>query len=362
MSSFSSSPKSHTERRILAAIAALTLGVVVVAGWIVVGEEAAAPQLAPTSTTLSTTPPPVDCGTVPPSDLLVPGCGVWLGSSDRRTDELDLAIQEEQLGRQFEMVRLYAVGPDASFFDSRHLELADSGHRLVYSWKVSTDNGPGPVWRRVAAGEFDEQLRRAAGEIAESGHTAFFSLHHEPEDNALSQGGEYGTDEDYAAMLRHAHDLMEPIAGGQIIWFINYMGHSFGDFDQVEAMYPGDDVVDWISWNPYNWFGCHGNAPWKSFKEQARPFYRWSTSNHPGKPLMIGETATDEQPGDDAAKATWVDEMAESLESNFPEVRALLWFHQSRDSGFCERRWDSSTASLDAFVRLGSSEYFNPRH
>lgn len=344
------------------AVAVTLLGVLLGSLWVIAGDDEASTLPLATTTTAPPAPataPQQSCDAGPPSDLAVLACGAWLGTSDRRTDQLDLTVQEELLGRQFDMVRLYVVGPDATFFDSRHRELADSGHQLVYSWKVSTDNDPAPVWRRVASGEFDEELVRAANEIVASGHSVLFSLHHEPEDNSLETGGAYGTNADYAAMLRHAHEVMEPVAGDQIIWFINYMGHSFGDFDQVEAMYPGDDVIDWISWNPYNWFGCHGDAPWKSFAEQAQPFYRWATRAHPEKPLMIGETATNERPGDSSAKATWVDEMASSLKSDFPAVRAVLWFHQSTDSGFCERRWDSSPASVDAFARLASDDYFN---
>ncbi len=305
--------------------------------------------------------PVIDCEFVGASATLVPGCGAWVGSSDRRTDDLDLAVQESVLGRPLDMVRLYVVGPDAEFFPPAHQELADDGRILVYSWKVSTDNDPGPVWRRVADGEFDAELRRAANEIVASGHQVLFSLHHEPEDDSATLGGPYGTDADYRAMMRHAYDVMEPIGGEQLVWFVNYMGHSFGSFDQVEAMYPGDDVLDWISWNPYNWFGCHNDAPWKGFAEQASPFYEWARENHPDLPLMIGETATNEDPNDPAAKAEWIYDMGAALKSEFPQIRAVLWFHQSTDSGFCERRWDSSESSSDAFRTLATAEYFSPR-
>lgn len=306
---------------------------------------------------------PVDCSTAMESAIGLPGdpgCGTWVGSSDRRTDDLDLSVQEATLGSQLDMVRLYVVGPDAEFFPPNHQMLADQGRSLVYSWKVSTNNNAGPVWPRVAAGEFDEQLRRAAQEIVASGHRVFFSLHHEPEDDSTTLNGAYGTDADYRAMMRHAHEIMEPIGGNQLIWFVNYMGHSFGSFDQVEAMYPGDDILDWVSWNPYNWFGCHGDAPWKGFAEQAAPFYNWARQNHPDMPLMIGETATNEHPDDPQAKAEWITAMGSSLQAEFPHIRAVLWFHQSTDSGFCERRWDSSDAATAAFSELRESEYFSP--
>ena len=289
--------------------------------------------------------------------LLVPSCGAWLGSTDRHVDRLDVGTQESVLGSQLDLVRIYKVGPGADFFGQRERGLVGSGHRLVYSWKVTTTRTDIAPWRQVARGDHDAALRRVAQQIASSGTKVIFGLHHEPEDNV----GSFGTTDDYVAMYRHAYDVMEPIAGNNLVWFINYMGHSYGGFDRVAAMYPGDDIIDWISYNPYNWHGCHIGAPWRSFEDQARPFYRWAQNNHPNKPLMIGETASNELPGDGAAKARWVDAMGSSLSNNFPAIRAVLWFHQSQNSGFCDRRWDSSASSVEAFKRLRSNPYFGGR-
>lgn len=287
------------------------------------------------------------------NQLLVPSCGTLLGSSDRHKDNLEMAVQEQKMGSQFDMVRIYKVGPDAKFFTDHERDLANQGRKLVYSWKVSTQFTDVSQWRQVARGDHDENLRRVARQIRDSGHTVIFGLHHEPENDAF-----YGSDADYARMYRHAHAVMEPIAGDRLVWFINYMGHSDGGFNQVEAMYPGDDIIDWISYNPYNWFGCNGNAPWKTFETQASNFYNWAQRNHPSKPLMIGETATNELPGSPNAKAQWIDQMGSSLANRFPAIKAVLWFHQSGQTGFCERRFDSSQQSVDAFRRLRNSPHF----
>ena len=287
------------------------------------------------------------------NELLIPSCGTLLGSSDRNKDNLAMSVQEQKLGAQFDMVRIYKVGPDARFFTDHEQQLANEGRSLVYSWKVSTQFTDVSAWRQVARGDHDENLRRVARQIRDSGHTVIFGLHHEPENDPF-----FGSDQDYARMYRHAHSIMEPIAGDRLVWFINYMGHSEGGFNQVEAMYPGDDIIDWISYNPYNWFGCHNNAPWKSFEVQAENFYNWAQRNHPDKPLMIGETATNERPGANDAKARWIDEMGDSLVNRFPAIKAVLWFHQSGATGFCERRWDSSQQSVDAFRQLRNRPHF----
>ncbi len=284
---------------------------------------------------------------------LVPSCGTLLGSSDRHVDWMDMGTQEYKLGAALDMVRIYKVGPNARFFTNHEWELLSQGKKIVYSWKVATQRTDVSAWKQVARGDHDENLRRVARQIRDSGQTVIFGLHHEPENDPT-----FGSNADYANMYRRAHSIMEPIAGDKLVWFINYMGHSDGGFDQVEAMYPGDDIIDWISYNPYNWYGCHANSPWKTFETQARNFYNWAQQNHPSKPLMIGETATNELPGDPNAKARWIDDMGASITNQFPAIRAVLWFHQNNNSGFCERRWDSSQQSVEAFRRVRNSPHF----
>ena len=59
---------------------------------------------------------------------------------------------------------------------------------------------------------------------------------------------------------------------------------------------PGDDVVDWVAWDPYNWVDCHGrDGDWIEFADKVRTFYRWlRVHGHADKPFMLGEYGSDE--------------------------------------------------------------------
>ncbi|MDQ3881393.1 MAG: hypothetical protein M3295_10030 [Chloroflexota bacterium] len=62
------------------------------------------------------------------------------------------------------------------------------------------------------------------------------------------------------------------------------------------GLYPGDDVIDWIGWDPSNWYLCH-NAAWKSFGEKVTPFYNWLLENgHGNKRFMLSEWGSRERP------------------------------------------------------------------
>ncbi|NNE73633.1 MAG: calcium-binding protein [Acidimicrobiales bacterium] len=299
-------------------------------------------------------PPPDDSCSHQVNALLVPQCGAWFGTTSRQSSGLSLADQEQILGDQFGAVRLYKEG-NALFFNNTEQRWHDEGRHLVVSWKItqSSRNGVKP-WVRVANGEFDDLVRRVARDIRDNGYPILFSLHHEPEDNVPS----FGSNADYRRMFRHVHSIMEPIAPQQLVWFVNYRGWSTGPATQIEAMYPGDDVLDWISWNPYNWWGCHSTGRWKSMKEQARYFYDWARANHPNKPLFIGETGATEDWANPGRKAQWMRDMAQTIEEDYPRVRGVVWFQHTVASGFCNRIWQSSTSSRNAMRDIIADPYY----
>jgi hypothetical protein len=71
------------------------------------------------------------------------------------------------------------------------------------------------------------------------------------------------------------------------------------------------------------------------------------------RPLIIGEVASAEQGGD---KAGWVGDMLlNALPRAFPDVRAVVWFNESRETDW---RIQSSQGSVDAFRTALKSSYY----
>jgi hypothetical protein len=78
------------------------------------------------------------------------------------------------------------------------------------------------------------------------------------------------------------------------------------------------------------------------------------------KPILIGETATNEDPVDPNRKAEWLSDMASVLEQGrLPHIKAVIYFNQAAPD-FCDRYWDSSEASASAFSELATRGFFNP--
>ena len=126
------------------------------------------------------------------------------------------------------------------------------------------------------------------------------------------------------------------------VWAPNWEDWPKDDWNNFRNYYPGDEYVDWVGVDFYNYNGEHP-------EDMLHPIYdEYSNS----KPIMICECAASNNYGD---KAEWIKTLFLQLEYNFPKVRAFAWFNVNK-----ERDWriESSTDAQNAY-RIGvASNYF----
>jgi Bacterial Ig domain/Glycosyl hydrolase family 26 len=177
------------------------------------------------------------------------------------------------------------------------------------------------------------------------------TFHHEPEDDRS-----LGSPADYRAAWRRVVRVFRDRRATNVVWVWNLMATTFRPAARPAAAsyYPGDDVVDWIAADGYNWFGSTHvrNAPRRSFAEVFGSFYTWGSSR--GKPLMIAEFGVLEDAANELGKAQWLTDARETVKT-WPSIKALVYYNA--------RGWwfDSSPPSLDAFRALTADPYFHAR-
>jgi beta-mannanase len=316
----------------------------------------APPTTTPPSTTRpSTTSPPT---TSPPSgggglsDLLVPRTGALWGSSSV-TPKL-----EEQVGRKFDIVKLYedwrSNSPTAG-------EAALTPARILYVALTSRtfDASPDKCWAEIASGALDADLHRHAANFKAFGRKMFFSFDIEPEtrDGACNRSNAIaGSPAQFVAAWRHIKNVFDADGVTNLVYVWNVVG---SDASFSYSFYPGDAYVDWIAWDPYNWFTCH-NSPWASFGEKVQPFYGWLQQHGLGdKPFMLSEYGSVENPADPTAKGDWFADIPSTLQNRLPNLKAIVYFQGLDGPSNCTFGVDSSAASLAGFARLGQAPYLN---
>jgi hypothetical protein len=287
-----------------------------------------------------TAPPPALAPAPPP--VAAPGGRLWGASvGDAGSWDAAVAAHEAAIGRRLDLAHAYHQWGDA-FPTAAEQRVAARGTELFLAWK------PSVPWRRVASGAEDATIDAAAARVAAFGRRVYLTFHHEPEDQV---GSSYGSAGDYAAAFRHVVERFRARGAGNAVWVWNVMGATKWYGLYTGGLYPGDDVVDWIAWDPYNWGACRGEA-WASFWAVVKPFYDWlGASGHGDKPFMLGEYGTVDDPGQPGRKATWFNRQVSQL-AGFPNLRALVYFDRNQD---CDWRVGSAPGSLDAYRALSAA-------
>lgn len=321
-----------------------------------------------TTTVLSTTvplppmPSGADC-TV--SELLVPACGAWLGASTAAQsgglDAADYAIgldEYEAVAQNTpDILHFYKSGAAKFPTGAEAAMAARPGHDpslLLYNWKPSN----GMTWRQIADGQADHAIQAVAKGLQAYDRKVFLTIWHEPE-NDIDIEGSGDTPADFVAMYRHVVTTLRVLGVTNAVFVMNYIGYQKWS-DVVDVMYPGDDVVDWIAYDPYG-FEVHTNFG-KFLDSAKRPwpgFYTWATEKAPGKPIMLAEWGFDLSEATHAP--TILQEAPDIVRGRFPMLKALVYWND--DSGGFAVRIDQTTdlgiAYGQAYALMANDPYFN---
>jgi hypothetical protein len=167
---------------------------------------------------------------------------------------------------------------------------------------------------------------------------------------------------EFAPAWRHVVDVFRQQGATNVtwIWCPNVQGPSS---TPLPGLYPGSTYVDWVCMDGYNYGTDYGNK-WHSFSEIFRPSayngyidtYGLLGQVAPGKPIIVGETASSEDGG---SKSAWITTLlGTELPVAFPNVKALLWFNWNDNDPVKDWPIQSSPSSQAAFRAGIASSYY----
>src|SRR6185503_4304423 len=177
--------------------------------------------------------------------------------------------------------------------------------------------------------------------------------HHEPENDTSI----CGTSANFVGAYQHVHDRFVADGVTNVSWVWVLMAYTYR-VEDPDAWYPGDSYVDIVGADGYNWYSCPGRTdPWNEFSWVFDQFHAWGMAH--GKPELVAEFASMEDPDDPNHKAEWISN-AEATIKTWPEIKAVVWYDNGPPAPTCTWWVDSSPASLNAFKSMGADTYFNP--
>lgn len=280
----------------------------------------------------------------------------------------DLNKFEENAGRKADIFLWYQSLPES--LDTVNLKpIAEAGRIIQLAWephdycgeppRAGCDplNQPKYRLKNITAGNLDADIRRWAREIRDFGYPVWFRPMSEMNgDWTLWSGTVNGNSpEDYVPAWRHIHDIFvqEGATNVKWVWSSNRDGSLKDAQNTFATYYPGDEYVDYIGIDGYNWGRLYNTPEWTSSWQNIEEIFSHSydvATENTDKPVIISETASTEVGGN---KAEWIADTFAKLPVRFPRVAALVWFNYNKETDW---RVESSQASLEAF-RKAVSKY-----
>ncbi len=301
---------------------------------------------------------------------LVPQCGAWWGAyvPYAPNGSLKDAVYafEKKLGRRLDLVYNYhdmsGNELDGQLLTPDEQELGKD-RLLMLAWESTVWREPHHAdytedqlgWQNIASGKYDaEIIDPQAARIKAYGKRVFFSFDQEV-DARIKEGA--GTPEQYVAAYRHLRDRFEELGVDNVVWVWTVSGF-LDNAELFKQLYPGDDYVDWIGMDQYNYFLCHDTTDWKDFERSQRPTYEWLRANiSDSKPVMLAEFATVPDPAQPLRQRDWYTAIPGAVKK-MPEVRALVHWNRPVDGENCDLTVNAGPG-LQGYREAGRNSYFN---
>ncbi len=207
-------------------------------------------------------------------------------------------------------------------------------------------NQPEYTLKRIAGGAFDSYLERYADSLKAVDHEVWIRPLHEMNGRWYPWSGTVNgnTPADFAAAWKHVRQVFldRGVTNAKFVWSPNHESVPNTAENAIANYWPGNEYVDMVALDGYNWGTTQSWSRWKSFGEIFGAAYS-TVTKLTSKPVMIGETGTTNIGGD---KAAWIADMFQSITARYTQIQGVIWFNENKE---CDWRLDSDATSAAAF-------------
>lgn len=253
---------------------------------------------------------------------------------------------EQDAGRQFDIGHVFHAWDKAIPTEDDLMHLED-GRILMISW-----NGTDTI--EIANGDHDDWIRTQATAVRDLEEPVLLRWLWEMDGNRRRAWVHSGPD--YVAAWLQVRSIFDEVGANnaQFVWCPNEF--LFWDGGDPEPWYPGDDNVDWLCADGYNWPASTEDPEWITIDKIFEDFVAWAAPKN--LPIIIGETGSNE--AEAGAKADWLRSVPELLETELPEVDAVVYFDKDfRSFGHPDWRLDTTDDSYQAWIEMSNDPWFN---
>src|SRR6187551_2976086 len=187
--------------------------------------------------------------------------GAYVPGADDDPGRIDALAR--QVGRRPAIVLSYKDWRSIPFDRDELGSIWRRGAVSMITWEPRAADGHGFPLGEIAAGRFDRYLRRAAGSARLWGKPLLVRFAHEMNGTwyPWGRGVDGNTARDFRKAWKHIVDLFRFHGATNVKWVWSPNEDSGGSF-QFAPFYPGDEWVDWVAMDGFDFGGTIG---WPSF-------------------------------------------------------------------------------------------------
>ena len=355
---------------------------------------------------------------------LAPKTGALIGthSNDKHTGELTekdqhILVTERHMERTLDINNSYYGEFDSIASNYVPGDPKKTGLSKLAFWDIEMGRIPLVGWgcgnsKQINTGQHDATIRKTAEAMKAFGHDFFMRYCWEMDGNKRTD--HVGSPEEFVESWIRIYKIFEEVGADNVVWVWCGNANTFKHLNDKNAYawdyYPGDEYVDWVSADGYNWAASDRNREvnyekdrWRSFVEIYDEFMVWARStgsipesmktelkNMPAefprkrqvKPIMIGEYGAIEPVGDMVdfflghsphnTKPQWLRDAHDSINGSkarsaecwwcgiYSDIAAVVYFDIEGING----PWEitSSPESIAAYKEAAQDAWFNQIH
>ena len=254
--------------------------------------------------------------------------GAWVGGPGQYPQPTQQNVQafQDLQGTHLDLISYFALFDinDWNATEEYANVAKNNGSTLVVTWMANGYNA-----QDLVDGKADTYIRDYAKGVKGYGEEIWLRPLHE------ANGDWY---------FRHIVKIFKEEGVTNVKWVWTTNASNQGSGTTLTGNYPGDEYVDYISIDGYNWGTCQSWSSWQTFSQVFKKAYDALAKIN--KPLFIAEISSSERGGN---KAEWITDMFEHFATDFSRVFAVMWFSQSKEANEGDWALNTSQAAVDAW-------------
>lgn len=265
---------------------------------------------------------------------------------------------ETKIGKKFVQIMWYEHGFN-EFPMENCRELYGKGYIPHIVWELgiwkNKETGEELKFENILNGEWDKIIQSWANGAAEFGKPIIIRWGHEFNGNwypwSVAKNGE--DPEKYIRTYRYIHRIFDKAGAQNVLWAWspNVVPVPQAPWNDWLKAYPGDDYVDWIAVDGYNFGTKVITKRWDEFYGIYVDFYKRALKEI-NKPIMLGEFASGSDGGD---KAQWLRDMDRNFKEDFPAIKSFSWFNINKETDW---RLEETPKTIKAAKEIFSDPYY----